>query len=210
MDRNKPYTLRLRAQSTSKVFFTSQYRNSRRALDNEIEVLAARRHRLKSAMETHRALANPIRNFPNEMLQEIFWHTLPTKHFPIISVNDAPLSLTQVCRKWRNIAFGMARLCSRIHIVPIPTATTSSSPKLFKFIPSVFAGGSKQQEIFHCPFPSLRVWTTKEAPTGRHNSSAPSWDLHPERDFCDSLRLTSCWVVSLASSVTGRSSKKLW
>ncbi|KAK6991787.1 F-box domain-containing protein [Favolaschia claudopus] len=55
--------------------------------------------------------AYSVLTLPNEIVSEIFIHTLPVHpHPPLRGKNCAPVSLTQICRKWREIALSTPRL----------------------------------------------------------------------------------------------------
>jgi hypothetical protein len=58
------------------------------------------------------------------MLREIFIRCLPEDRFPALHVADAPLLLTIICRKWRNVALDERRLWTRLHIVAEPEEYT--------------------------------------------------------------------------------------
>lgn len=70
-------------------------------------------------IDQHRALTSPIRRIPQEILQEIFIHCLPTDHNAIMSAHEAPLMLGRICSSWRSISISMPRLWTTVH-VPIP------------------------------------------------------------------------------------------
>ncbi|PPR08057.1 hypothetical protein CVT24_010857 [Panaeolus cyanescens] len=62
-------------------------------------------------------IASPIRRLPNEVLAEIFRHTLPAHRNPRTHPSDSPILLTLVCRKWREISLSMPYMWSKIHII---------------------------------------------------------------------------------------------
>ncbi|PPQ66555.1 hypothetical protein CVT24_007121 [Panaeolus cyanescens] len=57
-----------------------------------------------------------IANLPTEILSQIFIHCIPTDQFIVPSAIQAPMSLTQVCSHWRDVAFYTPDLWSSIHI----------------------------------------------------------------------------------------------
>ncbi|KAF9048728.1 hypothetical protein BJ165DRAFT_1343613 [Panaeolus papilionaceus] len=72
-----------------------------------------------SAALAPQPVANPpsfIANLPTEILSQIFIHCIPSEQFPAPSSVQAPLSLTQVCSHWRDVAFHTPDLWSAIHI----------------------------------------------------------------------------------------------
>jgi hypothetical protein len=64
----------------------------------------------------HRALISLIRKLPIEILQEIFIACLPTAHNPVMSREEPPILLTQICSSWRNVAHATPQLWKSIHI----------------------------------------------------------------------------------------------
>ncbi|KAJ3718469.1 hypothetical protein C8R42DRAFT_585997, partial [Lentinula raphanica] len=85
-------------------------------LDSEISRIHVQRNRVQNFLDEHRNLLSPIRRLPIETMAEIFMHCLPTHRFPIRSLKEAPLLLTMVCRRWREIAMAHPRLWSALHI----------------------------------------------------------------------------------------------
>ncbi|KAL0068401.1 hypothetical protein AAF712_004479 [Marasmius tenuissimus] len=86
-------------------------------LRSTLGYLLSQREKLQSFVNSHRALISPIRRLPPEVLSEIFVHCLQDKdRNPTRSVTEAPLLLTFVCRRWREIALSTARLWRGIHI----------------------------------------------------------------------------------------------
>ncbi|KAJ3530262.1 hypothetical protein NMY22_g8651 [Coprinellus aureogranulatus] len=92
------------------------------AIDTQIEALVKRRSELRQGVDSHKSLLHPVRNIPSEILREIFCNTLPERHCPPMTFSDAPLSLTAVSRKWRDIALTTPRLWAAVHIVVNPQA----------------------------------------------------------------------------------------
>ena len=64
----------------------------------------------------HRALTSLVRKLPIEILQEIFIACLPTAHNAVMSKQEPPILLTQVCSSWRNIAHKTPQLWKSLHI----------------------------------------------------------------------------------------------
>ncbi|KAJ3547791.1 hypothetical protein NMY22_g1513 [Coprinellus aureogranulatus] len=73
----------------------------------------------------HRALLNPIRILPDEILRAVFDRCIPDRHsdtFPLtkpsnyMSVRKAPLLLTFICRRWREVAVDYPSLWDSPHI----------------------------------------------------------------------------------------------
>jgi hypothetical protein len=102
------------------------------AIDNEIELLEAaleQRRRERQALHdyrlAHTALLSPIRQLPPELLTEIFLNCAPSG--PLVKWNaycheffveewEASLSLSAVCKRWRNVALAAPGLWSTIRV----------------------------------------------------------------------------------------------
>ncbi|KAK1226495.1 hypothetical protein PQX77_010579 [Marasmius sp. AFHP31] len=86
-------------------------------LKSTLSYLFSQRDRLQSFVNSHSALISPVRRLPPEVLSEIFVHCLQDKdRNPTRSLTEAPLLLTFVCRRWREIALSTTRLWRGIHI----------------------------------------------------------------------------------------------
>ncbi|KAJ3755998.1 hypothetical protein EV360DRAFT_72372 [Lentinula raphanica] len=104
----RPISLKSRYNS----FFGTSYAPSP-SERTELEALISR---AQNFLDEHRTLLSPIRRLPIETMAEIFMHCLPTHRYPIRSLKEAPLLLTLVCRKWREIAMTHPPLWSALHI----------------------------------------------------------------------------------------------
>ncbi|KAK7001510.1 hypothetical protein R3P38DRAFT_3049490 [Favolaschia claudopus] len=85
-------------------------------LEARIQDLTEKRDRVKSYVESHRALISNPRRMPQDVLEGIFLQCLPTQRNPIMSASEAPMLLGQICSGWRSIAFGMPKLWASLHI----------------------------------------------------------------------------------------------
>jgi len=56
------------------------------------------------------------RRVPDDVLEEIFYQSLPTDRNAPLDNNATPLIFTRICRQWRQVAFASSRLWSTIHI----------------------------------------------------------------------------------------------
>lgn len=69
---------------------------------------------ITKSMDSNRGLVSALWRFPSELLSLIFAHCLPeTEHF-LPSSKLAPMLLTRICRRWREVATGMSSLWSRV------------------------------------------------------------------------------------------------
>ncbi|PPQ72007.1 hypothetical protein CVT26_007969 [Gymnopilus dilepis] len=81
---------------------------------------------LRKSTSEYDQIRVPIRRLPPDVLDEIFFHCLATHRNPVISIEEAPLLLTTVCRSWRSAVLSSPRLWSRLHIaVGIPNHPSS-------------------------------------------------------------------------------------
>jgi len=60
------------------------------------------------------------RRVPDDVLEEIFYQSLPTDRNAPLDNNATPLIFTRICRQWRQVAFASPRLWSTIHIHALP------------------------------------------------------------------------------------------
>ncbi|KAF8877818.1 hypothetical protein BD779DRAFT_1421251, partial [Infundibulicybe gibba] len=67
--------------------------------------------KLLGLVSTHRAAISPLRSFPSEILAEIFTQFVNTTqiHWHAAS-SPPPLTLMQICSRWRRIALDTPRL----------------------------------------------------------------------------------------------------
>ncbi|THU99062.1 hypothetical protein K435DRAFT_659706, partial [Dendrothele bispora CBS 962.96] len=86
-------------------------------LETLLNDLRSRRQKIVSYIHKHRQLLAPIRRLPPEIIaSELFPYCLPTAHPPTRESSEAPLSLTLVCKQWREIALNTRCLWSALHI----------------------------------------------------------------------------------------------
>ncbi|KAF9447525.1 hypothetical protein P691DRAFT_649108, partial [Macrolepiota fuliginosa MF-IS2] len=85
-------------------------------LQDRFGTLSLEQGKLRASIEAYRSLISPARRLLPEILQEIFFHCLPTAHNTTMSAKEPPLVLGRVCSRWRQIAYSTPRLWSSIHI----------------------------------------------------------------------------------------------
>ncbi|PPQ71659.1 hypothetical protein CVT26_010577 [Gymnopilus dilepis] len=85
-------------------------------LYEEIERMEKDMMQLQAHIEACSSIISLARHIPDDILREIFCHCLPTDGDAVLDVNDAPLSLTLVCSRWRQVAITTPSLWSTIHI----------------------------------------------------------------------------------------------
>ncbi|KIM41044.1 hypothetical protein M413DRAFT_28135 [Hebeloma cylindrosporum] len=79
-------------------------------------------------IESCASLITLPRRVPDDVLQEIFYQTLPTDRNALLDNNAAPLILTRISRQWRQVAFATPRLWSTIHVYVVPRSLTPNDP----------------------------------------------------------------------------------
>ncbi|KZP27623.1 hypothetical protein FIBSPDRAFT_1040140 [Athelia psychrophila] len=71
--------------------------------------------RLQEYISHHQALISPLRQFPPEVLSEIFLHLTPSYNSDVES-DDLPMFLGGICSYWRQVALSTPRLWSTIDV----------------------------------------------------------------------------------------------
>ncbi|KAF6741762.1 hypothetical protein DFP72DRAFT_1083115 [Ephemerocybe angulata] len=103
-------------------------------LRQQLEALVHKREENDHFIEPHLALLAPIRGLPNEILCAIFSHCLPTParfledpfdSQEYMSAAQAPMLLTFICQRWRQIALDLPELWQR---APITVSRSLHSP----------------------------------------------------------------------------------
>ncbi|KAG7089071.1 hypothetical protein E1B28_010781 [Marasmius oreades] len=87
-----------------------------RKLDVEIARLQAQREVLYTFINNHPTILSPSRRVPPDIWRLVFSCCLPGSDFPVRTITEAPLSLTRICRSWREIALTTPGLWNAIHI----------------------------------------------------------------------------------------------
>ncbi|KAF8959257.1 hypothetical protein BDZ97DRAFT_2078204 [Flammula alnicola] len=90
----------------------SQLSHLKRQLDNS----KTERDDLEEGIEEHYRLLAPFRCLPDDMLREIFLWCLPDHHEAMMSVEEPPLVLGRVCKRWKVIVYRTPRLWASLHI----------------------------------------------------------------------------------------------
>ncbi|KAK6977977.1 F-box domain-containing protein [Favolaschia claudopus] len=83
-------------------------------LRSSIEVLSAAQWSAQERLDSYKY---PVLTLPNEIVSEIFQHSLPPYPTPLSLVGaSVPTSLTQICRKWREVAHSTPSLWRSIEL----------------------------------------------------------------------------------------------
>jgi hypothetical protein len=69
-------------------------------IDTEIGQLNEKRVGLQESVNTYNLILSPVRQLLPDILQEVFYHCLPTGRNPTLSATEAPMLLTRVCSSW--------------------------------------------------------------------------------------------------------------
>ncbi|KAF8978680.1 hypothetical protein BDQ17DRAFT_1265411, partial [Cyathus striatus] len=85
-------------------------------LQQQLELLQAKRLKISDLAEQHRALISPVRRLSRDILEVIFLACLPTDRNPCMSATEVPMLLTQISSSWRNITHSTPRLWAAIHV----------------------------------------------------------------------------------------------
>ncbi|KAK6977998.1 hypothetical protein R3P38DRAFT_3294610 [Favolaschia claudopus] len=105
-------------------------------LENQIAVLErsidALRVAQKPAQDRLDSYKYPVLTLPNEIISEIFQHHVPTYPEPPDFFEDSsPTKLTQICRKWRQIALATPALWRAFNLRCISSEAASELPPLW-------------------------------------------------------------------------------
>ncbi|KAG2141925.1 hypothetical protein DEU56DRAFT_911261 [Suillus clintonianus] len=73
--------------------------------------------RITQSLNLHKRLVSAVWRLPTEVLAHIFGYCLPTHHQDVRSAsNKAPMLLTRICRRWREVAVHMPSLRYRLRL----------------------------------------------------------------------------------------------
>ncbi|KAG2035715.1 hypothetical protein BDR03DRAFT_961965 [Suillus americanus] len=65
---------------------------------------------------SRRSFSSPIRRLPTEILSEIFLYCLPEDEHLVHTPRQAPMLLTKICRRWREVAMSLPMLWCRLQL----------------------------------------------------------------------------------------------
>ncbi|KAF9042227.1 hypothetical protein BJ165DRAFT_1529669 [Panaeolus papilionaceus] len=119
---------------------------------------------INRALSIHEPILAPIRRLPDDMLEEIFYHCLPTTRNPRPFVSESPLLLTLVCKRWRYIALASPPLWSMLHL-PVPfdyiPPLERYNPLLDQMKPSPYRRHPRISELQAIRHVELDKWLTR-------------------------------------------------
>ncbi|KAG2035629.1 hypothetical protein BDR03DRAFT_983478 [Suillus americanus] len=76
----------------------------------------SRRTDIVQSNTSHTNVSSLIYRLPTEILSEIFLYCLPEDEHVTYASRLAPMLLTRICRRWREVAVGLPRLWCRLHV----------------------------------------------------------------------------------------------
>ncbi|KAG2132905.1 uncharacterized protein EDB93DRAFT_1340017 [Suillus bovinus] len=122
-------TIDLGGQSVINIIATRQQQldsvlhkiSSLEAVMNSVKMLhrqvVEKREKITQSMNLHKGLVSTLWRLPAEILSQIFKHCLPETNLLLSpSTLKAPLLLTGICRRWREVAVGMPELWCRLYV----------------------------------------------------------------------------------------------
>ncbi|KAF8154384.1 hypothetical protein K438DRAFT_1778014 [Mycena galopus ATCC 62051] len=132
---------------------------------------------LLSLHKSHSSIISPLRRMPNEMLQEIFFWSLPSvqdsKYCTRFRIKDSPWILTQICHRWRVLAISTPALWSIVAInyldyeqensvlyplAMVKTQITRAQKLKVHFHGSEYSNKNPQIEVFKCLATHASSW----------------------------------------------------
>ncbi|KAG1747976.1 uncharacterized protein EDB91DRAFT_52491 [Suillus paluster] len=79
--------------------------------------LVEKKDKITQSMNVYKGLVSPVRRLPTEVLSQIFDHCLPEDSRLLSpSMEHAPMLLTGICRRWREVAVGVPSLWRRLYV----------------------------------------------------------------------------------------------
>ncbi|KAJ7032780.1 hypothetical protein C8F04DRAFT_1040168 [Mycena alexandri] len=85
-------------------------------INETIRSLTAERDKIQDYIDAHKALLSYARRLPHDIVQAIFTACLPHDRNAVMSREEAPLLLCEICGVWRNLALNTPRLWASLHV----------------------------------------------------------------------------------------------
>ncbi|KAG0708212.1 hypothetical protein DFH29DRAFT_1075848 [Suillus ampliporus] len=88
-------------------------------INNLRKQLVDQKEKIVQSMDLHKRLGSALWRLPTEVLSHIFIHCLPKGSEPTYLSSPsklAPMLLTRVCRRWREVAMGVPNLWCSVHM----------------------------------------------------------------------------------------------
>ncbi|KAG1747974.1 uncharacterized protein EDB91DRAFT_52462 [Suillus paluster] len=86
-------------------------------IKNLHQQLVEKKDRITQSMNAYKGLASPLWRLPTEVLSQVFDQCIPNVDCLYPSRLEAPMLLTEICRRWREVAVGLPSLWCRLCVV---------------------------------------------------------------------------------------------
>ncbi|KAG2089430.1 uncharacterized protein F5147DRAFT_587113 [Suillus discolor] len=89
------------------------------SIKNHHQQVVEKKGKIMQSMNLHKGLLSALWRFPTEVLSQIFNHCLPETTFSLSPLSfrvKAPILLTRICQRWREVAVGTPDLWCRLYV----------------------------------------------------------------------------------------------
>ncbi|KAG1788481.1 uncharacterized protein HD556DRAFT_860235 [Suillus plorans] len=89
------------------------------SVKNHHQQVVERKEKIMQSMNLHKGLLSALWRLPTEILSQIFNHCLPETIFllsPLSHRVEAPILLTRICQRWKDVAVGTPDLWCRLYV----------------------------------------------------------------------------------------------
>jgi hypothetical protein len=86
------------------------------SINNLYRQLVEKKDKIAQSINLHKKLVLALWRLPTEVISQIFVHCLPKHHHLWPSSKLAPMLLTRICRRWREVAVGLPTLWCRLRL----------------------------------------------------------------------------------------------
>lgn len=85
-------------------------------IKNLHQSLVEQKHKIIQSKLLHIGFVSVAGRLPTEILSQIFYYSLPEHEYLSPALKQAPMLLTSICRRWREVAVGMPSLWCRLYV----------------------------------------------------------------------------------------------
>lgn len=85
-------------------------------IKNLHQSLVEQKHKIIQSKLLHIGFVSVAGRLPTEILSQIFHYSLPEHEYLSPALKQAPMLLTSICRRWREVAVGMPSLWCRLYV----------------------------------------------------------------------------------------------
>ncbi|RXW17586.1 hypothetical protein EST38_g8267 [Candolleomyces aberdarensis] len=89
-------------------------------ITHRLSALYSERATLTTRVQKPQGVCSLVRQLPDDILGEIFIRCLPSDRLPGLRFADAPLLLTTICRRWRDVATLTPRIWANLNVTTSP------------------------------------------------------------------------------------------